>query len=144
MPKIDPRTGCQVMTTQEFWAAEAQQAGMTDGSALHAEFMTEMAEDLRREEAHLRANALSTLRDAVKEWNEGDPEMLPTPMPDAVLEVLKATIKDSFRSSGYTLSAVVKAGDVTGVLSATVSSFGGSWSEPPDYDINVEWASSPK
>ena len=46
MPKIDPITGCTVMTIPEFWAAEAQSEGQgRSGADLAQDFAMEMEEN---------------------------------------------------------------------------------------------------
>lgn len=141
MPKIDPHTGCEVMTTPEFWASEARSEGLgRSGAELQSDFMDELADDLRAEESRLREGALGTLQEAVREWNEADPEESPIPLPEVILDVLEAHVRASFRSSGFSLKARVRAtGGLVGVLSVTSESFAGSWAEPPDYEINVIW-----
>jgi len=169
------------MTVPEFWASEAKREGR-EAADLYSEFMEDLEADLRAEEAQLREGALGTLQEAVREWNEADPDLEPIPMPVVVLEVLEATVQASARSSGFSFKARVVARqgliclcgscqrgsvvsrlcaechteaanganthtgcsacgipDLTGILSVVSSSYAGSWSEPPDYEINVVW-----
>jgi len=98
---------------------------------------------IRAEVESLREGALETLQNAVRDWNELDPEASPIPMPEAILEVLEAQVRDSFRDSGFTLTAKVKAGAETGTLSVYSSTFHGTWEEPPDYDCDVIWTVDP-
>ena len=142
MPKIDKRTGCSVMTTSEFWSSEAEQEGKgRNGSDLMLEFLDDMDNEIRNEENKLRNpnEALTMLQGVVKEWNDyGDVDYVPNP--EQVLEVLEVRINTNFKCDKTYLKARVCSGNQVGILTVSQSSYAGSWSEPPDYELNVEWS----
>jgi hypothetical protein len=142
MPKIDPHTGCVVMTQAEFWSSEAKREGKgRQGSDLYEEFVDDMDDDLKAEEGRLRDPklALDYLMSTVKQWNESDPEMDQVPVPTEVLEVVTAKITQNFRQSGIYLVARVRSNDLEGTLEVSETSYSGSWDEPPDHEENVIW-----
>jgi len=139
MPKIDPHTGCVVMTQGEFWAAEAASEGRgREAHELVEEFYADMDADLKAEEDRLRdpTVALEQLRRVCQEVLDSDESI---EMPLVVLEVLEAKVSCSFRSNSSYIRARAQHKNGEGVITMTETSFSGSWSEPPDYEVNVEW-----
>lgn len=64
MPKIDPVTGCPVLTYSEFLQAEAEREGKTAGD-IHREIWDTLAEEDRKQEEEYR-NPATALRILVK------------------------------------------------------------------------------
>lgn len=136
MPKIDPVTGCKVMTTGEFWASEAQKEGQgRTGGDLQGEFLDEMEADRNAEENRLRKPevALEEMQRAVKDCNEADPEADQLPMPVAVLEVKEVVYSQRMRtgSTRLVLRCSVADGKI-GTFTLEAWSSSGSMMEPPE------------
>lgn len=124
MPKIDPVTGCTVMTMAEFLNAEGEREGKTGGEVLD-EIVQSLEDDNRQMEAEWRKPevALSLLMPILKRdydaWVDTEryynehPELNEKPDPEPinpegvvrVIEVLEAKSHQSFRESGGTIVA---------------------------------------
>jgi hypothetical protein len=144
MPRIDPITGCSVMTTGEFWNAEAQQEGQgRSGGDLVADFYAELEADTQRREQEFRDNPealLTMVNEAAKLWVDGvDPEDLDgVCFPGnfkRVVEVLDVTIQDGMRNSSTSVTAKYEMGDGSlRMIMYSEWSSGGSFFEPPDFE----------
>jgi hypothetical protein len=143
MPKIDPVTGCKVMTTAEFWAAEAEKEGQgRSGGELMGDFMDEMEKDRVQEQERLRQPdvALQEVVRAVKDWNEADPDVEQLPTPLQVLEVKDCQYSTSFRGSSFKLSVRCSTTDGrAGTFTIDSWQTGGSMMEPPDGEETVSF-----
>jgi len=131
MPKIDPVTGCEVLTMAEFWAAEAEHEGKgRSGGELFCEMLDEIDKDSRRMEKELNGNALEVLRSPLyfdKNQDHDGESCL------AVTEVLE--IEESSFSQGF--------GGQKGKLVAKVRLIDGSvvratWFEGVDFVTRME------
>lgn len=132
MPKIDPITGCQVMTMGEFWQAEAEREGKTPGE-LQDEFYQMIDEDNRNVENDMREDALNLLRspsfDDDKLEIVGECSLAVT----KIVEILDCESNQSFRESGGMLRAKVLLATGECVIAKWTSwSSPGSFYEPPD------------
>jgi hypothetical protein len=144
MPRIDPITGCSVMTNQEFWEAEAQREGR-EAHELQQDFFDEMDKEITEQENVLRnpAEALKFLDSLVKNWNDGIDEVdrdIFVPGGLVMVESIEEVkICQSFRSSSAHMVARVLFSDgIVRKVRATSSYYDGSFYEPPDYDLNLE------
>jgi hypothetical protein len=146
MPRTDPITGCQVLTTGEFFAAEAKREGKgRQGYELMAEMMDDMQAEFARASVELKDDPETILKelrayyvpeDDSWDWPEGEE---PEWVPESIVEVEEAEVDGSFKGSSW--MAVVKAlcsdGEVRR-LKVVYSQFYGDFYEPPSDDINVE------
>jgi len=144
MPKIDPETGCEVMTEAEFWKGEADNEGEgRSGGDLRDDFYDEMEKDRKQSEDRYREpkEALDALQRAVKSFNEGlDEDEAKLPLPVEVLEVLEVRLGQGLRESSLLLRA--RATYLDGqidIIEFESWSTAGSRSEPPDHDESVFW-----
>jgi len=144
MPRIDPITGCSVMTTGEFWNAEAHQEGQgRSGGDLMVDFYEEMEADTRTREQEFRDNPealLALVNEAAKLWIDGvDPEDLDgVCFPGnfkRVIEVMDSTIQDGMRNSSTSVTAKYEMNDGTNhTIMYSEWSSSGSFYEPPDFE----------
>lgn len=142
MPKIDPITGCTVMTQGEFWASEAAHEGKGRAAwEVRDEFYADMDAEYVAEEKRLSDDkvALDLLREKIAEWNKLDPEIKPVPLPVEVLCVESVTLDRGFRNSGVNLTALCRMGNNTRFrITLDEHHYSGSFYEPPDYDIDIK------
>lgn len=140
MPKIDPMTGCEVLTLGEFLSEEAAHEGKgRSGGELLAEMFAEIDNDSRQEEENLRdpVKLLPRLLEAVIEERDalqGEDVELP-PIPCKVTRVLSASVRLGMAKSEEHVSceAEVEDGSVWFFAIDHVS-WAGSRMEPPDAD----------
>lgn len=141
MPKIDPVTGCQVMTEAEFWQGQAEAEGEgRSGSDLRGDFYDDMERDRKEAEDRYRepAEALHALVSAVRRNNEC--VETPMPLPVEVLEVLDVSLGQSFRESSLTLRARARREDgVEDIIELESWHSSGTMIDPPDHDEGVIW-----
>jgi hypothetical protein len=145
MPKIDPHTGCTVMTMAEFWAAEAKREGKGRcGWELAEDMYADMERETREHEARLKADPSSLLKDLRDyyvpdgswDWPDGED---PGWTPEEILSAESVELSDGFKESSMNASLVVRCSDgKVRRLKVATRSFSGSWDEPPDHDVNVE------
>jgi hypothetical protein len=146
MPRKDPITGCTVMTLGDFWSSEAKHEGKgRSAGELAEEFHDEMEADRKACEDRYRdpEYALKVLKSAVERWNSYEPDATPLPVPVEVIEVIEVELGQGFRESILHLRARARyAGDETlveDIIELNDSHTSGSFYEPPDGDMNVEW-----
>jgi hypothetical protein len=141
MPRKDPVTGCNVMTTAEFFADEAKREGKgRSGGKLMDEFMDDMEKDRKATEDRFREPivALDVLKSAIERGNDGSDVFFPQVA--EVLEVLEAQYSQSTRDSSLWLRARCRRVDgVEDVACFGESHSAGGQLEPPDYDENFYW-----
>jgi hypothetical protein len=144
MPRKHPDLGVEVMTSSEFFEAEAAREGRSAAEVM-AEMFISLADEEAAEEAHLKEpeTALHYLRKAVERWNEyfdhGE-EHDALPVPVEVLQVLEA----SYRIRGLKTTTVLKArvrvdNGKVGVYSFDSWHHAGTYVEPPEADENLLW-----
>lgn len=146
MPKIDPVTGCEVLTLGEFLAEEAAHEGAgRSGGELLAEVFQEIDNDARREEENLRdcGKLLPRLLEAVVEEREalaGEEGAELPPIPCEVLRVLSASVHLGMSRSEEHVSceARVEDGSVW-FFAIDHRSWAGTRMEPPDYDAQLTY-----
>jgi len=104
MPKIDPITGCEVMTFFEFLGGEAEREGK-DPADIMDEIARATAEDNANMEKFHR-DPVQTLQALVEwtnmemeDWEPGDPDWPKPHMPEEVLEVIDTTYSGGFGGS---------------------------------------------
>lgn len=144
MPKIDPMTGCEVLTLGEFLAEEAAHEGKgRSGGELLAEMFTEIDNDARREEEYLRdpVKLLPRLLEAVTEERDalqGEDDAVLPPIPRRVLRVLSASVRfgTSKSEEHVACEAEVEDGSVW-FFAIDHRSWAGSRMEPPDADTQL-------
>jgi hypothetical protein len=74
MPKIDPETGCTVMTQAEFWASEAEHEGKgRQGWELMNDMMNEIEDENERLSEEMRKDPEAALQ-LIKNYLDGDEE----------------------------------------------------------------------
>jgi len=146
MPRRDPITGCEVMTTGEFLAAEAEREGKQPHE-IWDEIWQALDEDNRRMEGLLRDGEYIyslLMEELVPEWEdfvargytweEGDPHVV---NPNRILkvEVREASHQQNFRGSGGSVEGILFFTDGTARrFSFWWSHSSGSFYEPPDAD----------
>lgn len=158
MPRIDPVTGCEVMTQAEFWQSEAEHEGLgREPWELREDMYREMEED----EERCRQEMLSDTKAAYKnlidywrlcredvDWSAEDPladymndreDFFVTYKPRRVIEVVHAELDSGFKeTSGRIVSRVLFSGGRVKLVSFSFWSFSGDMIDPPDYDENVD------
>jgi predicted ribosome quality control (RQC) complex YloA/Tae2 family protein len=161
MPKIDPITGCTVMTQAEFWASEAKREGKGRcGGDLMQDFYEEMAAEERAEEDRLKdperakeefnreiqvtresgQETLDWLKKRGEEPDPGEVTMANFPLVESVLEVLEAEYSGGFRGSKVSITArCLRSGGVEDVLEMAMEYFSGSRIDPPDQGGYIKW-----
>jgi hypothetical protein len=154
MPRIDPITGCSVMTFVEFVAAEAAREGKETGDVMD-DIFGPLAEDDRRIENEWRdpAKALEIIRAEAElertAWQESkdcdpgydEPE---PPTPVEILAVLGARHSQGLRGSDGVFTARVRCADGS-VRYAVHSDYydGGDRMTPPDGGSETTWYEEP-
>jgi len=172
MPKIDPITGCSVLTFPEFLQAEAKR----EGKEAH-EIMQELYQDMEDADNETRKdyhqNALKYLQQEAKElldcWTEDikyqgeiheynrwdsqaqkdvtvrqvyDAGPRP-PQPTKLLEVIDVQFSSTFRSSQSLIKAKCEADDGKVYIYTLVrGDYAGSFYEPPNADVDLKWEST--
>jgi hypothetical protein len=141
MPRIDPETGCNVMTTGEFWASEAAREGKgREPGELMEDFANDMENDRKQCEDQYRdlTYTLGVLVEAVNRMNECIET--PLPLPVEVIEVIEVNFGQGMRESGLFLRARARRADgVEDIIELQTWHDSGSRMEPPDGDENVTW-----
>lgn len=141
MPRKDPITGCEVMTTAEFWQAEAEKEGRSAGQ-LQDDFFNEIA-DIEQKEIEKLAdveNVLNILREYVISTNEYvDEEDKYSFQFTKVLEVWNNSYSCAFRGTSFEFCAKAKCDDEK-IREVEFSSWqsSGSFYEPPDMEENLK------
>jgi len=156
MPKIDPITGCEVMTFWEFLGSEADREGKDPGDILD-EINCQTDEDNRRMSEFNRKPevALQALTEYsnmeyeewqsctaidIKEGTGPDPE---PNRPEKVLEVLEADSQNSYSGSKTFILARVRCMDeVERIAEFHYQYWSGSRMEPPEEDGELLWHDS--
>lgn len=139
MPKIDPVTGCTVMTMSEFWRSEAQAEGSgRDGADLADDFYADMGAEAERETERMR-DPVEALR-ALKAYDDQEePEHRLGGGIVSVRRVLHADFTQSARSSEGGIVAEVECSDGSArFVRWGFSSWDGSRMEPPEYDESLD------
>lgn len=131
MPKIDPHTGCSVMTTNEFWQHEAKQAGTT-AEQLQEEFWGDYDASLREEEERLKSpqTALEMINESASACEDFNYRV------DVVKEVISSHVSGFATSKGSLVADCICSDGKERRLKLSWFSSGGSYYEPPEYD---EW-----
>lgn len=169
MPRIDPVTGCSVMTMPEFLQKEAEREGKEPHEILD-EIFDVIEDDNEKMRQDMRTNALKYLQEEAKEqlhcWTEDskhngqvnefnrhdfktgewihetrvyDAGPRP-PQPIAVIEVKEADFSQTFRSSNSKLVAKCFCDDnAEHTFTLCRSDWAGSMLEPPDCDVQFNW-----
>lgn len=128
------------MTRSEFWAAEGEREGRP-GSEVRADFYAQLAEEEDRERQQILANPLTFILRCYNKVDGDDPD-LEVPMPLEVLEVLDLQHTSGLQETKTSMRARCRCqGDTELVLDAYSMYWGGSMTEPPDYDIGLSIAS---
>jgi hypothetical protein len=139
MPKIDPVTGCEVMTNAEFWNSEAQKEGKNrTGADIMSDFYSDMEEEFKRYEKELREpeKALEAILEAFYPGDENEDEHK---RPVKVLEVHDVKYSGGIRHSSSMIKALGECKDgVNRIFVATSSYDNGSMIDPPNTDYNCE------
>lgn len=147
MPRIDPISGCTMMTHQEFWTAEAASEGKgRTASDLMADFINELdAANATQADRYRTDLAWTTeqLQAAIADYNDGVDPIEELPSLVRVLEVLEADVQDGVRSSSLFLRVrALRAASpepIEDVLDYTDVATSGSRMEPPDRESSFEW-----
>lgn len=161
MPKIDPITGCTVMTMGEFWASEAEREGVGRcGADLAQEFYEDMAAEEQAEEDRLKdperakeefnreiqvtresgQETLDWLKGRGEEPDPGEVAMANFPLVERVLEVQEAAYSGGFKGSRLKLIArCERSGGVEDVLELDMEYFSGDFYEPPSQGGCLKW-----
>lgn len=160
MPKIDPITGCEVMTFMEFAQAEGKEKGQSAGEWME-DLFADMARENEREserwtQPEMYPDILEELRRCIalelREWKSGrwsgreknDPHYMDDwPRPPTPVEIV--TIEDSdskggFKGSSHKLTGIVRCKD--GKLRRfhhNYESWYGDFYEPPGDDWELTW-----
>lgn len=142
MPKIDPVTGCTVMTTAEFWSSEAEKEGKgRSGGDLRDDFYDELEKDRLAEENRYRDHMvlLETMVEATKAWNEAMAGDGYVPLPTGVIELVEVHVGQTFRSSSLKLVARLRSEEGSGLYMLERWSDYGTRLDPPDGDENLTY-----
>ena len=138
MPKIDPITGCSVLTLPEFVAQEAKKEGKEPHEFME-EFYQEIESDQRSEETRLKTDLDGALTLLLEDVGVA-PEYYVTFKPEKVIEVCDAKVNYRYSSNQTMVIARVACSDGNErFATCTVSSSSGSFYGPPDYECLVEW-----
>ena len=169
MPRKDPETGCNVMTTMEFIKSEADREGI-EPSAVLDDIFSSLEEDSCRVEEYYKNNPdefmrefLPSARDAyeaafddLKAYEETNPEdrfsqygngekkawekpVLP-PYPLAVVELLEVKFSQSFGSRKLqTKGTAICSDGVKRVFLYSHTEWSATRMEPGDCDFTLEW-----
>jgi hypothetical protein len=140
MSKIDPFTGCQVMTQMDFFHQEDIYDGKEPGTSLQ-EYYHDVNEACDYEEKKFQDYnyALNYLREAVEEYNGYDPDIT-IPMPIEVKNIIHVNVSMGMKKDSTSLEAeAIDENGKLGVIQLDCNSWSGSVWEPPDYELNVFW-----
>jgi hypothetical protein len=137
MPKIDPITGCTVMTQAEFWTGEAEREGKgRTAGEVATDFWQEIADDSERVAAEWRKPEVAL--GLIQKARCDDPEN-PDPEVVEVVEVVESTFSQNTRSSEGSLLARVKTRGGTEIkVRYNVWSDSGTRLDPPDHEEYIE------
>ncbi len=169
MPRIDPITGCSVMTFPEFIHGEAEREGKEPHEIMD-EIFGAIEDDNETMRQEMRANALKHLQEEAKnildcwtddckhngqvdEFNRHDfktGEWIQEkrvydagprpPQPIELIEVLDVQHSQTFRSSKAKIVAKCKADDGKEyVYTLCRGDYSGSFYEPPDSEVELTW-----
>ena len=135
MPKMDPISGCSVMTVGEFWASEAKKEGKEV-----AEVMGDFYEDMAAEEESYRQEILSDLPGALEKLKEYyNPEYDDSGwVPVEVLAITDADTCFGYRKSSSSFTARVRFEDKIRTVCYSEVDYSGSFYEPPDFEANCK------
>lgn len=143
MPKKDPVTGCQVLTTAEFFQLEAELEGKgRTGADLQREFLEDQETEIAREAERYRDPAflLEYLCAGINEWNDLADLGATVPQPLEILEVLESHVHFGFREGRVKLRVRARCEDGTeGILHFESREDAGSYLDPPDSEMNIFW-----
>jgi len=156
MPRKDPMTGCMVMTTGEFLAAEAEREGTTPGEILE-DIIGHMEKDRQQQENKLKAPAKALefikriiaeenkYRDEQKRYARRHPEIKwetepPLPLPTWVIKVEEVSFNAGFKDHHAMVVVQALCDDLKHhrIKCCESSFYGGMW-DPPDYDVYLEY-----
>lgn len=145
MPKIDPVTGCPVMTMAEFWNSEAENEGKgRSGSELQEDFYTDLANEQHQEEDRLRKPEIAQ-EHILRAWKEtveylGEEETSQVSAPVAVLEVLETRVGYNFRESTQMIRARCRCENGSErIFKLDAYHDAGTRLDPPDYGEELSW-----
>jgi hypothetical protein len=137
MPRIDPITGVPCMTLQEFWKQEAQSEGKEPAEVM-SDFYDDLIASMQQEEAKLESDPASALKTLQEYYNPEYCEDV-TFSPEEVLRVWDAHVSYRSRSDGTSFKCEVRCSDgKIRKLQVSEWSSGGSYYEPPDYQIECQ------
>jgi len=139
MPKIDPVTGCTVMTMPEFLndMAEKEGEGRTGGDIL-GDVIEEMGENDRENEKHI-AEDTATILKQMQEWVSED-EYTDAEYPVEILEVVDVKLNSNFSGSTTLIRSKVKCKDGSERACVFTESYWmGTRLDPPEYDAELSW-----
>jgi hypothetical protein len=139
MPKIDPVTGCTVMTLGECLNGMAEQEGKgrTGGDILSDIYM-DMAQADRNLENEIK-NDKEGLLNKIQEWVKYD-EYEDVDYPVEVLEITDVQHSSNFSGSSTSVTARVRVKNGTERECAYHESYwGGTRLDPPEEDAELEW-----
>ena len=156
MPKIDPVTGCEVMTLPEFFNAEAQYEGKgRTGAEVMEETMTSIHDAFAEDNAHIEADyrdpakALAILQklagEEVRQWfkyehNRDSEDLARPPYPLEVLAVTHAEHSQTLSDSNGKFTARVRCDDGSiRNVSYEFYYYSGTRLDPPDSDESLVW-----
>lgn len=169
MPRIDPITGCSVMTFPEFICGEAEREGKEPHEIMD-DIVKTIEDDNEKMRQEYRTNALKYLQEEAKEqlycWTEDskhngkvdeynrfdfktDQYIHETrvydagprpPQPIELIKVIEVGFKQTFKSSSSKIVAKCKADDGKEyIYNLCRSDWAGSFYEPPDCDVQFNW-----
>jgi len=144
MPKIDLTTGCQVMTTAEFWNSQAdiEGEGRTGGECFE-DFLDDWAKEGEKERDRLRdtEQAFSFLKEMIDNWIDSDPDFeSEVPMPTEVARVLDVKFKATMGGNKTKLRLIAKAEDgEMYIYDVWFQYWAGSMMDPPEEDGEIDW-----
>ncbi len=145
MPKIDPITGCTVMTTGEFWKGEAEREGKgREPWELEQEMYNQLDSDMRTEEERIRGDKAGALKLIQKYLSEDPDDSLSSfgfsaEDIEEVLEIDSANVRGGFRESGASFQARVLLKDqTTRTLEYSEWHSSGSFYSPPDEETTLK------
>ena len=132
MPRKDAMTGCEVMTTMEFFQAEGEKEWKSGYEAME-DMWKEIALDECRREDELRKDAKGILNKALEEIEDSD---------FCIVKITSASVKVSFGFGGSKevlfVFALCSDGKWRWIEWTYRYSSGTRW-EPPDEDSNLDW-----
>jgi hypothetical protein len=139
MPKIDPVTGCAVMTMSEFWRSEAQAEGLgRDGADVADEFYADLDKENEHEAERMR-DPVEALR-VLKAYD--DQEEPAHRLGGGIVSLRRVLCAGSGlrvnASEGSIVAEVECADGSARFVRWSFSSWGGSRLDPPEYDESLD------